>query len=154
MFWFLPMMVMVLLSIPVAFSLGLAGFFGIVFSLNWMAGCSFVKTILYGAMESYALSCVPMFILMGELAFQAGISGDLFDAASKWLGRTRGGMLLATNYGCALVWGLLGVNDRQRFHLHQDRAAENAGKRLQQASGHRCHRGGRGPGVHDSRPAF
>ena len=102
MIWFLPMMAMVLLSIPVAFSLGLAGFFGIVYSLNWTAGCSFIKTILYGAMESYALSCVPMFILMGELAFQAGISGDLFDAASKWLGRVRGGMLLATNYGCAL----------------------------------------------------
>jgi C4-dicarboxylate transporter, DctM subunit len=102
MFWFLPMMTMVLLSIPVAFSLGLAGFFGIVYSLNWTAGCAFIKTILYGAMESYALSCVPMFILMGELAFQAGISGDLFDAASKWLGRVRGGMLLATNYGCAL----------------------------------------------------
>jgi C4-dicarboxylate transporter, DctM subunit len=102
MFWFLPMMAMVLLSIPVAFSLGLAGFFGIVYSLNWTAGCAFIKTILYGAMESYALSCVPMFILMGELAFQAGISGDLFDAASKWLGRVRGGMLLATNYGCAL----------------------------------------------------
>jgi tripartite ATP-independent transporter DctM subunit len=102
MFWFLPMMGMVLLSIPVAFSLGLAGFFGIVVNLNWTAACAFVKTILYGAMESYALSCVPMFILMGELAFQAGISEDLFNAASKWLGRMRGGMLLATNYGCAL----------------------------------------------------
>jgi len=102
MIWFLPMIGMVLLSIPVAFSLGLAGFFGIVVNLNWTAACAFVKTILYGAMESYALSCVPMFILMGELAFQAGISGDLFDAASKWLGRMRGGMLLATNYGCAL----------------------------------------------------
>lgn len=102
MFWFLPMMVMVLLSIPVAFSLGLAGFFGIVVNLNWTAACAFVKTILYGAMESYALSCVPMFILMGELAYQAGISEDLFNAASKWLGRLRGGMLLATNYGCAL----------------------------------------------------
>jgi C4-dicarboxylate transporter, DctM subunit len=102
MFWFLPMMVMVLLAIPVAFSLGLAGFFGIVVNLNWTAACAFVKTILYGAMESYALSCVPMFILMGELAFQAGISEDLFNAANKWMGRMRGGMLLATNYGCAL----------------------------------------------------
>jgi C4-dicarboxylate transporter, DctM subunit len=102
MFWFLPMMAMVLLSIPVAFSLGLAGFFGLVYNLNWAAACAFLKTILYGSMESYALSTVPMFILMGELSFQAGISGNLFDAASKWLGRMRGGMLLATNYGCAL----------------------------------------------------
>jgi len=45
MIWFLPMMAMVLLSIPVAFSLGLAGFFGIVYSLNWTAGCAFVNWI-------------------------------------------------------------------------------------------------------------
>lgn len=102
MVWFLPMMAMVLLSIPVAFSLGLAGFFGLVVNLNWTAACAFLKTILYGSMESYALSTVPMFILMGELSFQAGIGGNLFEAASKWLGRMRGGMLMATNYGCAL----------------------------------------------------
>ena len=101
MIWFLPVMALVLLGIPVAFSLGLVGFFGLVYNLNWMAACAFVKTILYGAMESYALSCVPMFILMGELAFAAGISTDLFEAASKFLGRMRGGLALATNFGCA-----------------------------------------------------
>ncbi len=101
MFWFLPLMVLVIFGVPVAFALGLVGFIGMIDSLNWVAACSQVKIILFGATNSYALSCVPMFILMGELSFQAGISTDLFKAAQKWMGRLPGGLAIATNFACA-----------------------------------------------------
>ena len=102
MIWFLPLMFLVVLGVPVAFALGLVGFFGLVDTLNWIAATSQVKTILFGATNSYALSCVPMFILMGEVSFKAGISDDLFDAANKWLGRLPGGLAIATNFACAI----------------------------------------------------
>lgn len=102
MFWFLPLMFLVLLGVPVAFALGLVGFLGLVDTLNWVAATSQVKIILFGATNSYALSCVPMFILMGELSFKAGISDDLFEAANKWLGRLPGGLAIATNFACAI----------------------------------------------------
>lgn len=102
MIWFLPLMFLVLLGVPVAFALGFVGFFGLVDTLNWIAASSQVKTILFGATSSYALSCVPMFILMGELSFQAGISTDLFKAANKWVGRLPGGLAIATNFACAV----------------------------------------------------
>ena len=102
MFWFLPLMFLVVLGVPVAFALGLVGFLGLVDTLNWMAATSQVKTILFGATNSYALSCVPMFILMGEVSFKAGISDNLFDAANKWLGRLPGGLAIATNFACAI----------------------------------------------------
>ncbi|MGI6679125.1 MAG: TRAP transporter large permease subunit [Dehalobacterium sp.] len=35
---------------------------------------------------------VPMFVLMGELAFRSGISTDLFNTAYKWLGKAPGGL--------------------------------------------------------------
>ncbi len=102
MFWFLPLMFSVVLGVPVAFALGLVGFLGLVDNLNWIAATSQIKTILFGATNSYALSCVPMFILMGELSFKAGISDDLFEAANKWLGRLPGGLAIATNFACAI----------------------------------------------------
>ena len=102
MFWFLPLMFSVVLGVPVAFALGLVGFVGLVDNLNWIAATSQIKTILFGATNSYALSCVPMFILMGELSFKAGISDDLFEAANKWLGRLPGGLAIATNFACAI----------------------------------------------------
>ncbi|MBT3258239.1 MAG: TRAP transporter large permease subunit [Deltaproteobacteria bacterium] len=102
MFWFLPLMFSVVLGVPVAFALGLVGFLGLVDNLNWIAATSQIKAILFGATNSYALSCVPMFILMGELSFKAGISDDLFEAANKWLGRLPGGLAIATNFACAI----------------------------------------------------
>ena len=102
MFWFIPLMVCVLLGVPVAFSLGIVGFIGLIDTLNFTAACAQIKTILFGATNSYALSCVPMFILMGELSFQAGISTDLFKAANKWVGRLPGGLAIATNFACAV----------------------------------------------------
>lgn len=102
MIWFLPLMVCVLLGVPVAFSLGMVGFIGLIDTLNFTAACAQIKTILFGATSSYALSCVPMFVLMGELSFQAGISTDLFNAANKWVGRLPGGLAIATNFACAI----------------------------------------------------
>ena len=102
MVWFLPLMFCVLLGVPVAFALGMVGFIGLIDTLNYTAACSQIKTILFGATNSYALSCVPMFILMGELSFQAGISTDLFKAANKWVGRLPGGLAIATNFACAV----------------------------------------------------
>jgi len=102
MVWFLPLMCCVLLGVPVAFALGMVGFIGLIDTLNFTAACSQIKTILFGATNSYALSCVPMFILMGELSFQAGISTDLFKAANKWVGRLPGGLAIATNFACAV----------------------------------------------------
>jgi C4-dicarboxylate transporter DctM subunit len=95
-------MLLVVLGVPVAFALGLVGFLGLVDTLNWIAATSQLKTILFGATNSYALSCVPMFILMGELSFKAGISDDLFEAANKWVGRLPGGLAIATNFACAV----------------------------------------------------
>ncbi len=101
MIWFLPLMACVLLGVPVAIALGIVGFVGLIDTLNFTAACSQIKVILFGATNSYALSCVPMFILMGELSFQAGISTDLFQAANKWVGRLPGGLAIATNFACA-----------------------------------------------------
>lgn len=101
MIWFLPLMACVLLGVPVAIALGIVGFVGLIDTLNFTAACSQIKVILFGATSSYALSCVPMFILMGELSFQAGISTDLFKAANKWVGRLPGGLAIATNFACA-----------------------------------------------------
>jgi len=102
MIWFLPLMVLVFIGLPVAYALGFLGLIGLTVNINWIAACSNLISILFGATSSYPLSCIPMFILMGELSYQAGITEDLFDAANVWLGRLRGGLVISTNFACAL----------------------------------------------------
>jgi C4-dicarboxylate transporter, DctM subunit len=101
MIWFLPLMLLIFIGLPVAFSLGILGFLGLVINLNWNAASSQFTTILFGATNSYPLSCIPMFILMGELCYLAGITDDIFKAANVWFGRLRGGLAIATCFACA-----------------------------------------------------
>ena len=59
------------------------------------------QVVPYDTFASYDLSVIPLFILMGEFAFHAGLSQDLYSAVQSWLGRLRGGLAMATIGGCA-----------------------------------------------------
>jgi len=64
--------------------------------IGWEAGAGMVGTIPHSKSVTYTLSVLPMFILIGFLAFHAGITQSLFDAARKWLGWLPGGLAVAS----------------------------------------------------------
>ncbi len=51
---------------------------------------------LFDIGSGYALSAIPLFLLMGHVAAQAGITQDLYRAARAWFGHLRGSVVLAT----------------------------------------------------------
>ncbi len=55
----------------------------------------------YGTMADYNFTVVPLFVLMGEIAYNARISSDLYATANKWIGQLRGGLAMATVWACA-----------------------------------------------------
>ncbi len=52
--------------------------------------------------NSFVFTAIPLFILMGCIAYRSGISGDMFDAARKWVGHWPGGLASATIGACAI----------------------------------------------------
>lgn len=88
------------LRVPVAFAMFAVGFCGI-WALN---GLRAAKSLL--ASESFTLASmpelvvVPLFILMGNVASETGMSRKLYDAAYAIVGRVRGGLASATVIGC------------------------------------------------------
>ena len=58
---------------------------------------------------NYALSAVPMFILMGSILERSGIAERLFEVTQRWMHRVRGGMALATIVMCAVFAAGTGV---------------------------------------------
>jgi tripartite ATP-independent transporter DctM subunit len=64
--------------------------------IGWDSGAGMAGTIPHSKSVSYTLSVLPMFILIGFLAFHAGLTEKLFDAATKWLGWVPGGLAVAT----------------------------------------------------------
>jgi len=98
---FAGLFLLMILRTPVAFAMLMTGFFGI-----WMldglrrAGAVLI-TETYSSVANYSLVVVPMFVLLGNIASEAGFSRGLYDAAHAWVGRLRGGLATASVIGCA-----------------------------------------------------
>ena len=87
---------MVFLGVRVYIAAAAVGLAGLVAMIGWDSGAGMAGTIPHSKSVSYTLSVLPMFILIGFLAFHAGLTEKLFDAATKWLGWVPGGLAVAT----------------------------------------------------------
>lgn len=99
--------VLIMLRIPVALAMLLTGVIG-----TWVLGLvsPFIKfgpyllqfkTALWNSVANYDLSVVPLFVLMGFLAAETGLSRDLFQGLSALTRKVRGGVAMATILACA-----------------------------------------------------
>jgi len=88
-------------GMPIAFAMGLVGLAGWCYIAGVDAAFGQLETTPFGVASEYILSVVPLFLLMGQFAFHAGISQDLYDTSYKWLGQYPGGLAMATVGGCA-----------------------------------------------------
>ena len=92
---------------PIAFGLGIVAMGFLVWS-EGLHALGFVPDIFYGALDSFALLSIPMFILMGGAIASSRAGADLYEALERWLYRVPGG-LLASNLGaCAIFAALCG----------------------------------------------
>ena len=99
---------LLLLRVPVWISLVLVGFFGNVLVNGWAAAFALAGTAPFDVASSYTLSVVPLFILMGEVASESRLSGELFKAARVILSGFRGGLAVATLVASALFGAVSG----------------------------------------------
>lgn len=88
------------LGLPLGFSFALVGFVGMFLLKGLMPALNLLGGNPYAQVASFVLCAVPLFTLMGQLAFYSGISRNLFDAAYKIMSRLPGGLALATMGAC------------------------------------------------------
>ena len=104
----LVLFVLLILRVPVWISLILVGFFGNVIVLGWQGAFGLAGTAPFDVASAYTLSVVPLFILMGEVASESRLSGELFNAARVILSGFRGGLAVATLAASALFGAVSG----------------------------------------------
>jgi C4-dicarboxylate transporter DctM subunit len=97
---FAAMLVLTLIRIPIAFSMGIVGFVGLGLIKSWPASVASATAVIYETGFSYALSVVPLFILMGNFVTRAGMSQELYRAAYTFVGHWRGGLAMSTVVAC------------------------------------------------------
>lgn len=95
------MIVLILSGMNIGMAMFLVGFLGYGIAVNFKAAFGLLKTVPFSNAFNYSFTVIPLFILMGNLAFRSGISSGLFDLAEKWLGSVRGGLAMATVAACA-----------------------------------------------------
>lgn len=95
-------------GMSVAFAMAAVGFLGFSYLISLNGGLNLIATDLFTAFSSYSLTVVPMFVLMGSIAFASGASGRLYDTAYRFLGKRRGGLSMATIGTCAAFAAMCG----------------------------------------------
>ena len=91
----------VFLGVRVFVAAAIAGMVGLVAMIGWDAGAGIVGTIPHSKSANYVLSVLPMFILIGFIAFHAGLTHSLFNAAKAWVGWVPGGLAVASVFATA-----------------------------------------------------
>lgn len=123
---------------PVAYVMTLVGFLGFSYIRSLNAGLNLLARDIYDVFSSYGLTVIPMFVLMGQLAFNAGIGRKLYDCAYAFLGNIRGGLAMATVAACcafgtvsgsspgtAATFAVVGLPEMKRYG-YGDRLASGA----------------------------
>ncbi|MBA7659081.1 C4-dicarboxylate TRAP transporter large permease protein DctM [subsurface metagenome] len=95
------LLILFFLRMPVAYVMALVGFIGFCYMTSMGGGYRLIAKDFFHMFANYDLTVIPMFVLMGSIAFYSGMSRRLYDAAYKFVGHLRGGLALATIVACA-----------------------------------------------------
>lgn len=95
------LLVLLALRVPIGVVLGVVSLGGIYAIMGERAALGVAKSMVFEFVAKWELSAIPMFLLMGAVAFHTGLTKGLFECARLWLSRLPGGLAVATNYAAA-----------------------------------------------------
>jgi tripartite ATP-independent transporter DctM subunit len=101
-------LVMFLTGIELGFAMAVVGFLGFGIIVSTRAALSLVAKDFVDVFASYGFTVIPLFILMGQIAFNAGIAKRLYNTAYRFLGHIPGGMAIATVAGATAFKAICG----------------------------------------------
>ena len=132
----LILLILLFLGMPVGFAMILIGFLGIAYLRSLNAAFDIISRVPYGTISIYGLSVAPLFMLMGQFAFQADMTQKLYESVYKWLGPLPGGLAMATIGACtgfaaitgsslatAATMGTVAYPEMKKYKYHQKLAA-------------------------------
>jgi tripartite ATP-independent transporter DctM subunit len=94
-------LVLIGLGVPIGLALGAASLAGLWAVIGLHPTLALIGGLPYEFGSQFTFTAIPMFIVMGTIAFHSGMTESLFRAARLWLGGLPGGLAIATNFACA-----------------------------------------------------
>lgn len=106
-FFIIGLLVLLILGLPVAFSLGSVAAAGMLI-FEGSNALNQLPLIAYKSLNDFVLSSLPLYILMSQILLKAGVGKDLYEVASKWLRHLPGGLGIATIVTCTIFSAISG----------------------------------------------
>ncbi|CZF79368.1 TRAP transporter large permease [Grimontia marina] len=93
---FAATLVLILLEVPVGVAMGLVALAGCSYIIGTEGMLTIGATTVWESLTNYTLAMLPLFVFMGNIAVQCGLSSRLYEAMRTLLGHQRGGLAMAT----------------------------------------------------------
>ena len=95
-------------GIELGFAMAIVGFLGFSYVVSVKAALNLIAKDVFDVFSSYGFTVIPLFIFMGQIAFNAGIAKRLYDTAYKFIGHIPGGLAMATVGGATAFKAICG----------------------------------------------
>ena len=97
-----------LTGIELGFAMAIIGFLGFGYIVSFSAASNLLAKDIFDVFSSYGFTVIPLFVLMGQVALNAGIARRLFNASYKFVGHIPGGLAMATVAGATAFKAICG----------------------------------------------
>ncbi len=101
-------LILFLTGIELGFAMALIGFLGFGIIVSFSAALNLLAKDIFDVFSSYGFTVIPLFVLMGQVAFNAGIAKRLYNTAYRFIGHVPGGMAMATVAGATAFKAICG----------------------------------------------
>jgi len=100
------LLVLLLLGLEIAWSVGVVAVVGLIWYVD--QPINQIAYTLWGSLNSFTLTAMPLFILMGSILGNTGVNERLFNAIDKWVGHLPGGLGVSVICGNAVFGAMSG----------------------------------------------
>ncbi|OPY65824.1 MAG: Sialic acid TRAP transporter permease protein SiaT [Syntrophorhabdus sp. PtaU1.Bin050] len=90
------MLALIVWGVPIAWSFVFVGAGGLMLILGPSVAIPQLEARLFEVVSMYSWTVVPLFVMMGEIAYHIGVISDLYDCSQKWAHRVKGALAIAT----------------------------------------------------------
>jgi C4-dicarboxylate transporter DctM subunit len=101
-------LLMFLTGIELGFAMAIIGFVGFSIIVSTKAALNLLAKDIFDVFASYGFTVIPLFVLMGQIAFNAGIAKRLYSSAYRFIGHIPGGLAMATVVGATAFKAICG----------------------------------------------
>lgn len=107
----LALLICLVLGVPIAVALAASGMLGIyLVTGDFSKVLGIVGLTPFSTVADYALTTIPMFILMAYFSASSGLARDLYAATANYLSHIKGGLAIATVFACGIFGAMSGAS--------------------------------------------